>query len=71
MTGEYVRDSNGFCIPAGVNEPGELVGEILDETMLAKYTDANATNKKVGNANSIIVRGIIWCGSTSSHQRQI
>ena len=71
MTGEYVRDSNGFCIPAGVDEPGELVGEISDETMLSKYTDANATNKKVRNTNSIIVTHIIWCGSTSSHQRQI
>ena len=47
MTGEYVRDSNGFCIPAGVNEPGELVGEIPDESMLSKYTDANAASKKV------------------------
>ena len=47
MTGDYVRDSNGFCIPAGVNEPGELIGKIPDETMLSKYTDANATSKKV------------------------
>ena len=47
MTGDYVRDSNGFCIPAGVNEPGELIGKITDETLLSKYTDANATSKKV------------------------
>ena len=49
MTGEYIRDSNGFCIPVGVNEPGELIGQISDETMLSKYTDANATSKKVLN----------------------
>ena len=42
-----MHDSNGFCIPAGVNEPGELVGEIPDESMLSKYTDANAASKKV------------------------
>ena len=42
-----MHDSNGFCIPAGVNEPGELVGEIPDEFMVSKYTDANAASKKV------------------------
>ena len=47
MSGEYVRDSNGYCIRAGVNEPGELIGEIPDENMLSKYTDTNAANKKV------------------------
>jgi hypothetical protein len=46
-TGEYVRDSNGFCVPAGVNEPGELIGEIPDETVAAVYTDANTASKKV------------------------
>ena len=30
MTRDYVRDSNGFCIPAGVNEPGELIGVVPD-----------------------------------------
>ena len=44
-----MRDSNGFCIPAGVNEPGELIGQIPDETMLSMYTDANAASKKVFN----------------------
>ena len=49
VTGDYVRDSNGFCIPAGVNEPGELIGVIpdLDEAMANMYTDVNAVSKKV------------------------
>ena len=47
-----MRDSNGFCIPAGVNEPGELVGEIKDESLLSKYTDAKATSKKVKYRNT-------------------
>ena len=49
MTGDYVRDGNGFCIPAGVNEPGELIGVVpdLDEAKADMYTDANAASKKV------------------------
>ena len=49
-TGEYVRNSNGFCVQAGVNEPGELVGAIRERVRTSDfdgYTDAKATNKKV------------------------
>ena len=48
-TWEYVRDSNGYCIPAGVNEPGELVFKVQDELMLSNYTDTKASSKKVSN----------------------
>ena len=44
-TGEYVRDSKGFCVRAGVNEPGEAVGFI--STHFDGYTDPNATKKKL------------------------
>ena len=42
-----MRDKNGFCIPAGVNEPGELVSKIRDDTQLSNYTDSTAASKKV------------------------
>ena len=49
-TGEYVRDSNGFCVRAGVNEQGEIIGEIKQDDPLTHfpgYTDPNATKKKM------------------------
>ena len=42
-----MRDKNGFCIPAGMNEPGELVSKIRDDTQLSNYTDSTAASKKV------------------------
>ena len=45
--GEYVRDSNGFCIPAGVNEPGECVGAIRPSSEFPGYTDSKASSKKI------------------------
>ena len=48
--GEYIRDSNGFCVEAGVNEPGECVGAIrkrMASSHFHGYTDARATSKKV------------------------
>ena len=47
-----MRNSNGFCVQAGVNEPGELVGAIRQRVRTSDfdgYTDAKATNKKVYN----------------------
>jgi fatty-acyl-CoA synthase len=47
---ELVRDANGFCIEAAVNEPGEMVAKIVEdkpETQFAGYTDKKATSKKV------------------------
>lgn len=46
-TGEYICNSNEFCIPSGVDEPGELVVKISDDTMVSSYTDAKAVSKKV------------------------
>ena len=49
-TGEYVRDSKGFCVRAGVNEPGEAVGYIVPrdpESYFLGYADPEATRKKV------------------------
>ena len=51
-TGEHVRNSQGFCVKAGVNEPGELVGAIRQRVRTSEfdgYTDSKATNKKVSN----------------------
>ena len=48
--GEYVKDSNGFCIPAGVNEPGECVGAIhphIASSAYSGYTDSKASSKKL------------------------
>ena len=42
-----MRDSNGFCVLAGINEPGELVVKIDDDTLVGSYTDAKAASKKV------------------------
>ena len=52
LTGDAVRDENGHCIECGVDEPGELIGMILDLPDLAAghfegYTDAEASQKKI------------------------
>ena len=49
MTGEYVRDSNGFCMHTDINEPGELLGKIADNpaSRFDGYVDNVATNKKI------------------------
>ena len=47
---EYVKDSRGFCVPAGPNEPGELIGRIKQNvaiTHFGGYSDPEATKKKV------------------------
>jgi len=49
-TGEYLRDSKGFCILADMNEPGEIIGKIKKEfasTHFHGYTDLQATNNKI------------------------
>ena len=49
-TGNHPRDSNGFCIKAGVDEPGEVVA-ITGQNNPQKYDgyhgDSSATQKKV------------------------
>ena len=48
-TREYIRDSNGFCVRAGPNEQGEIVGRI--EKMMVRrfdgYENEKATQKKI------------------------
>ncbi len=47
---EVVRGPDGFCIPCGVNEPGELISRIVDNDStqaFVGYTDKQATEKKV------------------------
>ena len=49
-TGEYVRNSKGFCVEAGVNEPGECVGRIrkaVASSHFDGYSDPKASKKKV------------------------
>lgn len=48
---EYVRDSEGFCIECGPDEPGELLVKLgsikTAATEFRGYTDKQATNKKI------------------------
>ena len=49
-TGEYIRDSKGFCMVADVDEPGEVVGRIYEKipsSHFSGYSDVNASKKKV------------------------
>lgn len=48
--GKHIRDANGYCVHAGVNEPGEAVGLIsrrLAHRRFDGYEDKNATSKKI------------------------
>lgn len=49
VTGEHVKDSNGFYIQAGVDEPGELIGKISDNPLrqFHGYENPEATKKKI------------------------
>ena len=45
---ELIRDSNGYCIKADVNEPGEMVVKVIKgETEFVGYTNKEATKKKL------------------------
>ena len=49
-TGECVRDSRGFCLEAGINEPGEVMGRIFEKipsSHFGGYTDTSASRRKV------------------------
>ena len=49
-TGKHVRNSQGFCVEADVDEPGELVGRIRKSMLTSHfdgYTDPNSSKKKV------------------------
>ena len=47
VNGEYLRDSHGFCVQAGVNEPGEGIGKISKQNPYFGYNDSSASKKKV------------------------
>ena len=45
-----MRDSNGFCMRAAINEPGEVVRKVNEKdpaSIPATYDNATATNKKI------------------------
>ena len=48
-TGKYIRNSQGFCEKVGVNEPGEVIGEIgaTASESFDGYQDPAATKKKI------------------------
>ncbi len=51
-TGEILRDANGRCIEAKINEPGELIGRIPDDKQATLgryegYTDSRATGSRL------------------------
>ena len=44
---KLIRNSNGFCVPADINEPGEMVVKVVKgETEFVGYTNKEATKKK-------------------------
>ncbi len=46
-SGEYARTSDGYCVPAAVDEPGEMVGVIRKKIgEFDGYQDERATKKK-------------------------
>lgn len=65
-TGEYIRDANGFLQLAGVNEPGEALGMIVQYpgVMAGRfegYTSAEATEKKI--LRNVFQEGDAWWAS--------
>lgn len=44
---EYVRGSDGFCIPVAPGEPGELLIRNTSDNPFRGYTDEGASNKKL------------------------
>ena len=62
-TEEHVRDADGFVVPAGEDEPGELLIRLVDRMPIAGlrfrgYTDAKATDAKV--LTDVFRRGDRW-----------
>jgi len=44
---EVLRGAGGFCVPASVDEPGELLLRVSKTARFEGYTDAAATQKKI------------------------
>jgi fatty-acyl-CoA synthase len=56
-----VRNADGFCERAAVNEIGEAIGRILDESPASRfegYADADASSKKV--LRDVFAKGDAW-----------
>jgi fatty-acyl-CoA synthase len=60
---EVVRNAAGFCIECGVNETGELIGQIVNDparpgNRFEGYADKGATEKKI--LHNAFARGDAW-----------
>lgn len=65
-TGEHIRDANGFLQLAGVNEPGEALGMLMQYpgVMAGRfegYTSTEATEKKI--LRNVFAEGDAWWSS--------
>jgi len=61
--GDYIRDENGFLQLAGVNEPGEAIGMVIDYPDVVAgrfegYTNAEASEKKL--LRNVFRPGDVW-----------
>jgi len=60
-TESFVRDEDGFLVPADENEPGVLIGEILSEGVMSQfdgYTDHTSTQAKI--LKDVFEEGDAW-----------
>lgn len=55
-----VRDANGFCLHADIDEPGEAIGRIGDDVRqrFEGYNDCKATEKKL--LRDVFEKGDLW-----------
>ena len=63
VTGEPIRNEEGFCIRCSTNEVGEAIGKILDDgsspgSRFEGYTDKEASGRKV--LRNVFVNGDAW-----------
>jgi fatty-acyl-CoA synthase len=55
---EVLRDEDGHCLRAGLDEAGELVGKITKTTRFEGYTNSEATEKKI--LRDVFKKGDTW-----------
>jgi fatty-acyl-CoA synthase len=60
---EPVRDTSGFCVECGIDEPGEVIGKILKDpskpgARFEGYANAAETDKKI--LRGVFVAGDVW-----------
>ena len=53
-----IRDPDGFCVEADVNEAGEAIGEITDTQQFDGYNDKSQTEKKI--LRDVFEPGDMW-----------